>query len=71
MKGSHFSINTLTKTNFVQDFHATPTGGHAGIAKTFSCLSDTVFWEGMHKDVVEFVSSCITCQKTKYITVRL
>lgn len=37
------------KLLLLQEFHNTPTGGHANIVKTFSYLNVNVFWEGMKK----------------------
>lgn len=42
-------------------------GGHAGISKTFALINECFCWEGVRKDVAKFVSSCRTCQQTKYI----
>lgn len=36
--------------------------------KKLLLLKDNVFWEGMCKDVAEFVLACTTCQQTKYIS---
>lgn len=51
----------------MQEFHATPTSGHAGVAKTLSHLKDNVYWDTMRMDVKTFVSTCLTCQQTKYV----
>jgi len=49
------------------EFHASPLGGHMGVAKTLSRLSANFIWPGMRKDVQRFISECSTCLQTKYI----
>lgn len=56
------------KKLLLQEFHETPTGGHAGIERTFLRLSANFFCEGMRGEVKEFVSQCTTCQTIKYST---
>lgn len=52
----------------LQEFHETPIGGHAGVERTFMQLSASFYWEGMRKDVKDYVSNCVTCQTVKYST---
>lgn len=56
------------KSSLLEEFHNTPLGGHMGINKTLSRLQSNFFWQGMRKDVQEFVAQCNICQKTKYET---
>ena len=48
------------------EFHATPTGGHSGIAKTIARVSENFYWSGLREDVATFVANCRDCQSTKY-----
>lgn len=48
--------------------HSDPTSGHFGIFKTHKRLSLNYFWPNMHKDVVNFVSSCDSCLSHKHST---
>ena len=41
--------------------HAEPIAGHLGIFKTYHRLALRYFWPGMHREVIQFVSSCDTC----------
>lgn len=61
------SKNSALKPLLTQEFHSTLLGGHAGIQKNTAPLNNNVFWDGMRQDVVDFVSSCSTCQQTKYL----
>jgi hypothetical protein len=46
-------------------YHATPTAGHLGIAKTLHCLRDRFFWIGLSRDVHLYVAACTQCQQHK------
>lgn len=54
------------KSFLLQEFHEMPTGGHAGVAKTFKSDKCSVYWHGMRTDVKEIVSTCQLCQESKY-----
>lgn len=52
----------------LQEFHASPMGGHSGIKATLSRISAVFYWPGMHADVKDYVKKCSTCQFSKYST---
>ena len=43
-------------------------GGHIGVTKTITWLSENLTWPGLRADVANFVANCIECQFTKYET---
>lgn len=49
------------------EFHATPQGGHSGFLRTYRRIAANLYWVGMKNDVQEFVRSCDTCQRQKYM----
>lgn len=53
-------------TTLLLEYHATTTGGHAGVAKTLARLSENFHWDGIRDDVARFVAQCLDCQVTKY-----
>jgi len=55
-------------STLLMEFHATPTGGHAGVAKTIARITETFTWPGLRHDVTQFVANCVECQVTKYET---
>ena len=66
----------LNKTNpyipsLLLEFHATPLGGHLGIAKTTHRLESSFFWEGLRHDVKKFIRECKVCQQHKSSTKRM
>lgn len=40
------------------NFHSSPLGGHSGYLQTYKRLAEHVHWEGMKRDVQEFVARC-------------
>lgn len=51
----------------LQEFHSSPTGGHSGFLRTYRRLAGNLYWVGMKKVIMEFVRSCATCQRQKYM----
>lgn len=37
-----------------------------GSNKTRACLTENFDWPGLHRDVEQFVATCLDCQHTKY-----
>lgn len=54
------------KLTLLEEYHSTPIGGDARLAKTSSRLGANFTWKGITKGVTEFVSTCHVCQQTKY-----
>lgn len=52
----------------LEEFHASPMGGHSGIKATLARISAVFYWPGMHSDVKLHVNKCTTCQYNKYST---
>lgn len=59
---------TPLTTRLIEQFHSSREGGHEGALKTFKRLSKEVYWKGMRKEVVEFITKCQVCQTCKYST---
>ena len=51
------------RTKLISEHHETPMAGHLGIKKTTERLRGGFLWEGMRKDVEEFVRTCDVCQR--------
>lgn len=64
-KGNCYYFSSPLKTILVEEYHSTPTGGHAGVAKTYSCLSADVVGKGTRKEVSDPVSKCKVCISNK------
>ena len=38
---------------------------HPGSTKMYHDLKDTYWWNGIRRDIIDFVSKCLTCQQVK------
>ena len=47
------------------EVHDAPTGGHMGQRKTLHKLQSTCYWEGMKKDIEDYVRGCQVCAAVK------
>ncbi|CAF2205227.1 unnamed protein product [Rotaria magnacalcarata] len=47
--------------------HDHPTAGHGGREKTLYRLTNRVYWNTMRQDLIQYIRSCPSCQKYKYI----
>jgi len=45
-------------------FHDEKLSSHLGVRKTYFRIEERVYWEGMRKDVTEYVKSCPKCQES-------
>jgi hypothetical protein len=54
------------KKRIMEEAHNTPYSVHPGGDKLYKDLKQNFWWDGMKKDVAEFVSRCLTCQKVKF-----
>ena len=45
----------------LHEYHSSAVGGHAGELKTYMRLATDWYWQGMRRDVAEFVKSCVVC----------
>ena len=51
------------RRKLISEHHETPLAGHFGIKKTTARLQERFRWDGMRKDVEEFVVTCDVCQR--------
>lgn len=70
IKGGHdclfipSQLGSMRKAIFHQH-HDHLTGGHFGAQRTVAKMRQNYWWDGMNRDVVKWVSECITCLATK------
>jgi hypothetical protein len=57
--------NEALKRKILEEAHHTPYSVHPGGDKLYKDLKRTFWWPKMKKEVAEFVSRCLTCQKVK------
>jgi len=49
----------------LEEGHKSRLSLHLGMTKMYQDLNENFWWQGMKKDVAQFVSACLTCQKAK------
>ncbi|WVZ02752.1 hypothetical protein V8G54_023558 [Vigna mungo] len=59
------SKNSSTLSTIIKEMHESPTGGHSGYFRTFKRIAGVLYWEGMKKDIKEWVQHCEVCQRNK------
>ena len=52
----------------LQEFHDSVVGGHSGFFRTYKRISNLLYWEGMRKQILQYIQSCEVCQRNKYQT---
>ena len=57
-------VDDLRK-ELLEEAHYSAYSVHPGSTKMYHTLKDTYWWNGMKKDVAEFVTKCLTCQQVK------
>lgn len=50
----------------MMDFSQHPIGGYSGYLRTYNRMATFPYWEGMRKQIQEYVSKCAICQQNKY-----
>ncbi|MCO5608661.1 hypothetical protein L7F22_062875 [Adiantum nelumboides] len=64
--GSRLCVTKSLREKVMYESHAPPYAGHRGIQATMNAIETYFFWPTMKKDIQEYVSQCIICQKVKY-----
>ncbi|WVY94184.1 hypothetical protein V8G54_033272 [Vigna mungo] len=49
----------------LEEFHATPQGGHSSFYRTYRRLAANLYWKRMKKDVQQFVQASDICQRSR------
>jgi hypothetical protein len=58
------------KREIIEECHSSDVAGHFGVAKTLEQIKRRFDWEGVSKDVENFVKSCDVCQKSKNVNTK-
>jgi len=57
--------DSTLRTMIITSNHDDITAAHRGVAKTIDLITRSFYWKHMHRDVKEYVSSCVSCQQNK------
>ena len=58
------NIDDLRK-KIMEEAHFSTYSVHPGSTNMYHDLKDTYWWNGMKRDILKFVSKCLTCQQVK------
>jgi hypothetical protein len=47
------------------EMHNVPYAGHSGYQKTVATVKSQYFWPGMKREIAEYITRCMECQKVK------
>jgi hypothetical protein len=53
------------KNMILSEMHNVPYAGHLGYQKTIAVVKSQYYWPGMKKEVSNFITRCLECQKVK------
>lgn len=56
---------TNLRLKIFQTLHLSPLGGHPGQQRRYRLVKGLFYWPNMKVDIIQWVSECDTCQKTK------
>ena len=51
-----------------KEFHSSLVGGHSGVYRTYRSLSQSLYWKGMLKTIIDLVAAWHICLRSKYLT---
>ena len=54
------------RQRILQEAHNAPYSVHPGVNKMYQDVKGMYWWNGMKKDVAQYVASCLTCQQVKF-----
>ena len=54
------NVNELRK-EIIEEAHFSTYSIHPGSTKMYHDLKDTYWWNGIRRDIIDFVSKCLTC----------
>ena len=49
----------------LKEMHDVPYAGHTGYQNKITAVRSHLFWLGMKKDVADYITRCMECQKVK------
>ncbi|MCO5593344.1 hypothetical protein L7F22_047355 [Adiantum nelumboides] len=66
LHGNRLCIKHSLREKVMYKSHAPPYAGHRGIQGTLRAIETYFYWPTMKRDILDYVSKCVVCQKTKF-----
>ena len=57
--------SVVIKRLILEEAHRSPYTVHPGSTKMYRDLKESFWWEGMKREIAQFVAQCLTCQQVK------
>jgi hypothetical protein len=54
--------NSALRTKLIYVLHDSALGGHSGIMATYQRVKKAFYWQGLKRDVEDFVKQCCICE---------
>ena len=56
------NVDNLRKKKFLEEAHYAAYIVHPGATKMYHRIRDLYWWDGLKKDIADYVAKCLTCQ---------
>ncbi|MCO5552094.1 hypothetical protein L7F22_005604 [Adiantum nelumboides] len=66
LHGNRLCITHSLCEKVIYESHAPPYAGYRGIQSTLKAIETYFYWPTMKRDIPDYVSKCVVCQKTKF-----
>ncbi|MCO5562904.1 hypothetical protein L7F22_016540 [Adiantum nelumboides] len=66
LHGKSLCITHSLREKVMYESYALPYVGHRGIQTTLKAIETYFYWPTMERDIPDYVSKCVVCQKTKF-----
>ncbi|MCO5590784.1 hypothetical protein L7F22_044759 [Adiantum nelumboides] len=66
LHGNRLCITHSLREKVMYKSHAPPYAGHRGIQSTLRAIETYFYWPTIKRDILDYVSKCVVCQKTKF-----
>ena len=62
--------NPEQRAAIIREKHESPIGGHNGMTKTYHRIRQYYYWDGMKKDIQDYIRTCQECQLKKLTRIK-
>ncbi|MCO5579963.1 hypothetical protein L7F22_033830 [Adiantum nelumboides] len=66
LHGNRLCSTHSLREKVMYESHAPPYAGHRGIQSTLKAIETYFYWPTMKRDILDYASKCVVCQKTKF-----
>lgn len=61
----HWIDDKKQQQQLLKEYHDNPLGCHQGHQRTTEALKLRYYWQGMQKDVIDYINTCVSCNQRK------